>query len=681
MTFETFYSQNFEDVLLARVFAEVSSGFYVDVGCQDEEKESVTKYFYMRGWRGINIDPMPDYIRQYVKRKRDISILCACGSADGEALLYPAESTGLSSLLASRAEYAQERVLATSTPVTTKVFTLNTILENNLKEFQEIYFLKIDVEGYELEVLKGIDLNTYRPKVILAETTEPDSCRLTSEHSRINDLLNTFAYEQVYFDGINTWWLAKEASALKARFSYPIGIHDGFNPYSIHSQLKALRSAKAESEARALALSSVCRELGEILDKNMLVQTKRRIDRLYRNGKKIVSSGFRHATEQLRRRRIYIDVTEFAKHDAKTGIQRVTRALCTDLLEHPPSDLDVVPVYFHKGYGWYTKCLHAFPHSDKNNYADEARKPIGIKPGDIFLGLDLTADIIPISRASLIRMKEKGLRICFIIYDLLPVRHPEWWPEGMGEVMENWAEVITEISNQVIAISKSVCDDYLCWCSEQNIQKPPKATWFHLGADLRNTLPTTGLPEDADLLIEAIGKNPSFLMVGTIEPRKGYRQSLLAAEVLWRKGVNANLVIAGKLGWMMDDFMATIQLHSELGVRLFFIDSPSDEFLEMIYKHCTVLLAASEGEGFGLPLIEAARHGMPCLVRDLPVFQEVADSSTTFFSGLETVDLADVMEAWLLSHGTKKAQPTPSWITWHESADQLLRGLAISRKT
>ena len=109
-------------------------------------------------------------------------------------------------------------------------------------------------------------------------------------------------------------------------------------------------------------------------------------------------------------------------------------------------------------------------------------------------------------------------------------------------------------------------------------------------------------------------------MVGTIEPRKEHAQTLAAFEQLWEEGVNANLIIVGQQGWLVDAFGSNVRHHPELSKRLFWLEGISDEYLEKVYKTSTCLIAASEGEGFGLPLIEAAQHKLPIIARDIPVF-------------------------------------------------------------
>ena len=163
-------------------------------------------------------------------------------------------------------------------------------------------------------------------------------------------------------------------------------------------------------------------------------------------------------------------------------------------------------------------------------------------------------------------------------------------------------------------------------------------------------------------------------MVGTLEPRKGHAQALEAFNQLWAHGVDAALVIVGLPGWMTEVTQRRIRHHDEFGKRLFWYMDASDAMLERLYTSCTALLAPSEGEGFGLPLIEAARHNLPILCRDLPVFREVAGEHAAYFSGLDVDSLAGALQDWL-SARRRGAVPVSDGIrrfTWNESARQLM---------
>jgi glycosyltransferase involved in cell wall biosynthesis len=148
------------------------------------------------------------------------------------------------------------------------------------------------------------------------------------------------------------------------------------------------------------------------------------------------------------------------------------------------------------------------------------------------------------------------------------------------------------------------------------------------------------------------------------------------------------LVIVGKEGWigLPDNMRRTIpeivnllQSHPELGKRLLWLDDVSDEYLEKIYASSTCLIAASEGEGFGLPLIEAAQHGLPIIARNLPVFREVAGHNAYYFDGLNPQDLSEAILGWI-DLNNENAHPLSveiSWLTWSQSAKSVAKKLHL----
>jgi glycosyltransferase involved in cell wall biosynthesis len=148
--------------------------------------------------------------------------------------------------------------------------------------------------------------------------------------------------------------------------------------------------------------------------------------------------------------------------------------------------------------------------------------------------------------------------------------------------------------------------------------------------------------------------------------------TLAAFDVLWSQGQDVNLVLVGKQGWLVDDLVAALQNHPERGARLFWLTGVSDEYLAKVYEASTCLVTASVGEGFGLPLIEAAQHKMPIIARDLPVFREVAGDCATYFSG-DHLALAATVDSWGVSYRnghTPDISKMP-WLTWEQSAEQL----------
>ena len=376
--------------------------------------------------------------------------------------------------------------------------------------------------------------------------------------------------------------------------------------------------------------------------------------------------------EAFGQRQILIDVSNVAKHDLRTGIERTTRAMMMALIANPPAGYRIEPVRASDG-GYRYARQFACRSLDLPNLslADEL---VETSPGDLFLGLDWCADIVPGLAPWFEVQKRHGVRLVFAVYDMLPLTQPRMFPPEIEPMVRRWLNTLAEIADGVICISRTIAEDVLACLDSAQYERPRplQVGFFHLGADLHASLPTVGLPESSATILASIRSRPSFLMVGTVEPRKGHGQALAAMERLWAGGLDASLVIIGKKGWMIDDLAQRIQQHPELNNRLFWLQEISDEMLEQVYRGARALLAASVSEGFGLPLIEAAQYGLPIIARDIPVFREVTGEHAYYFRGDDARALADALRAWLSLGDAAPAYGGIPCLTWQQSSRQLL---------
>ncbi len=374
-----------------------------------------------------------------------------------------------------------------------------------------------------------------------------------------------------------------------------------------------------------------------------------------------------------RSRELLLDISVIVCTDAKSGIQRVVRSLLLELLAAPPDNVSVRPIYFDAGCYRYA-----------NNFSGkiagcsalkEEDEIVEFHQNDIYLALDLNAHLASLAHPYHQALRRRGVQLYFIVYDLLLIQHPEWWVKGISHIFETWLRNICEVASGLFCISASVADEVREWIGQNPPKRQilPRIHSFHLGADVENSAPTRGIPDNASDVLRELAKRTTFLTVGTIEPRKGHAQILAAFELLWQRGADVNLVIVGKNGWLLDRLVEKIRLHAELERRLFWLEGISDEYLEKIYSSSDCLIAASEGEGFGLPLIEAAQHKKSLIVRDIPVFREVAQNHAFYFSGKTAEDLATAIADWLQLHqqGLAPSSENMPWLTWKQSADLL----------
>lgn len=374
-------------------------------------------------------------------------------------------------------------------------------------------------------------------------------------------------------------------------------------------------------------------------------------------------------------RQLLVDVSVLVEKDPRTGIQRVVRGVLGHLLSHPPEGFRVEPVYATaEGPYRYARTFTLRFLGCPEGVLDDDVVEVGT--GDCFLGLDLAAHLLPGHADFIARLRRRGAEAYVVVYDILPIWHPEWFPPELHGMFQTWLETLTAETDGALCDSRATAGDLVRWLGERRPvrSRPFRVGWFRMGADVDATLPTSGVPEGFEGEIASLRPNPSILMVGTVEPRKGHDQALEAFERLWAQGVETNLVIVGKEGWMVGDLVRRLRCHPERGRRLFWFEGASDEALERLYTSASGLLMASRGEGFGLPLIEAARYGIPILSRDLPVFREVAGDNAEYFTAETSDQLTDALSEWLgkLADGTAPVSSRITRATWGESTSDIV---------
>lgn len=241
------YSANYEDVLLHRIFSGVPNGFYVDVGAAHPVMENDTKALYDQGWSGITIEPNPTLFAELqVQRPRDRSLNVALSNQVGEALYNEVVGTGLSTLDAKEAERCRgngyeivERRVTTT--------TLAEVLSSNPPSRFDL--LKVDVEGFEEQVLESNDWDRFRPSVIVVEVTYPETPR--RRETQIRGILGKQGYRFVHFDGLNDFYAESNFGGADGAFDLPPNVFDRFVPFQLLDQRRhahALENQLAEAQ-------------------------------------------------------------------------------------------------------------------------------------------------------------------------------------------------------------------------------------------------------------------------------------------------------------------------------------------------------------------------------------------------------------------------------------------------
>ena len=245
MTFIS-YAQNFEDVMLWRALKNVERGFYIDVGAAWPDEHSVTRAFYERGWRGINIEPNPVFHQQLqARRPRDINLKLAIGEREDTVAMSFFGDTGLSTLDDTIAEQHREAGWSLDRqPV--QVTTLAEVWRRHVPAGQAVHFLKVDIEGLEEAALRGNDWQANRPWVVVVEATLPMS--QTESYAAWEPILLAADYRFAYADGLNRFYVANEHAELLPAFAYPPNVFDGF-VLAAQQQAEA-KAQQAEAKAQ-----------------------------------------------------------------------------------------------------------------------------------------------------------------------------------------------------------------------------------------------------------------------------------------------------------------------------------------------------------------------------------------------------------------------------------------------
>lgn len=373
---------------------------------------------------------------------------------------------------------------------------------------------------------------------------------------------------------------------------------------------------------------------------------------------------------------LFVDISELIKYDNKTGIQRVVNNILNEFMKKKLYGFTIIPVYARTDKTYY----YAYEYIDRNIHVDKLMfldEPIKYYKGDVFLGLDLIHNnIMNLKKNIYDELYSAGVNLYFIVYDLLPIEFPIYSADGVSKNHELWLNVVTSY-NGVFCISKSVLNSLNKWIksNKKDTLNDFKIDYFPLGTEIYSTkLIDNNFLLHANLK-DSMKKRFNFLMVGTLEPRKAHLQILRAFEILWLNEKDVNLIIVGKAGWKTESLINDINSHAELDNRLFWIKDADDSLLEEIYKDSTCLLAASYGEGFGLPLLEAAQRKLPIIARDIPVFREVAGDGAYYFDDTESIStVVNSLNEWikLYDKNTHPKSDNIHYISWRESSNCLL---------
>ncbi|WP_300835638.1 glycosyltransferase, partial [uncultured Parasutterella sp.] len=219
--------------------------------------------------------------------------------------------------------------------------------------------------------------------------------------------------------------------------------------------------------------------------------------------------------------------------------------------------------------------------------------------------------------------------------------------------------------------SRTVEKDLIDFLSEKKL-KLNNSYWFYPGSNFVQNVSTSGITAQQSLYLRNLKKfKYNFLMVGTIEPRKGHAIILDLFTYLWEvEKDNVSLTFIGKEGWMVRDLIDNFKKTKYFNQNFYWFNDASDSFLDQCYKQTDAVIVASLNEGYGLPILEAAQRNCRIIANDIPIFREVAPKEC-YFLNLTTPAIAlKQLQEWLKKPSS--ICQTSKTKTWKESTAQII---------
>jgi glycosyltransferase involved in cell wall biosynthesis len=297
--------------------------------------------------------------------------------------------------------------------------------------------------------------------------------------------------------------------------------------------------------------------------------------------------------------------------------------------------------------------------------AVEGAAPARLRPGDLVLLCDACWNYGVWVAAK--RARAQGAQVVLVVYDIMPLRHPEFCAPLVVPVFKGWLSEMLACTDALVCISAATEHDLRQWASTNNRALPPTGH-FRLGSDPgRPAAGSVVRPEIRSFL----AASPCFAAVGSIEPKKNYEFLLEVFDAVWAQGSEVRLLIAGRPTVECHGLLEKMRTHPQSGIRLMLVSDASDAEVAHIYAACRALVFSSLMEGFGLPLVEARAKGCPVIAGDLPVFVELADEGVFLYPRNSALGL----QALLSAHAREDCRPhvgTMRPFLWSDSSRQCL---------
>jgi len=274
--------------------------------------------------------------------------------------------------------------------------------------------------------------------------------------------------------------------------------------------------------------------------------------------------------------------------------------------------------------------------------------------------------------------RQNGATIATVIYDLIPLTHPQYVGTKRMEGFKRYLHHAIEHSDLIIAISRTVQADVEAYIRDNRSsfsRVPASIRHFTLGAEL-SLVQGEVRPSVRSLFEPAPAadapKNP-YLMVATFDPRKNHHYLLDAFDLLWKTRDDLRLCLIGRVGSLCEDVVHRIRNHAAFDKQLFVFYDIKDAELQHCYQHCRGVVFPSIVEGFGLPIVESLWFGKRTFASNTPIHREVGQDDCVYFDLESPSSLATEIEKWeRIAESKTNPLPTRRPTTWEESSRQLI---------
>lgn len=375
---------------------------------------------------------------------------------------------------------------------------------------------------------------------------------------------------------------------------------------------------------------------------------------------------------------LYIDLSEFLSVPMKTGIQRIGGEICRYA---PPNTLKPVRLHSDRyvalppalidAIGRYFQNENELARAEIFRLADAAGCP------DVELSLSdtvLVPEIFGEHRAGFFnRMSQEQLQRCrFIVFDLLPFTHPEYFPLNVPVVLSGYYKVVRRATSCGF-ISEYTRDVYYQRLKRSNDRS---GVVLPLGSDSLGARPQQA----------RLDRPLTFSVLGTIEPRKNHHLILEAFEPLLRQVKGLRLLFIGKMGWTNSDFSRkVIALASDKTSGFEFQSAPDDGAIRTYIEESRATIYASTAEGYGLPPVESLWLGTPVIAsKTLPSLERLGSPGIHYVDTLNVITLRKAVLAFLdNAYANRKAEEASllNLPTWHSFTEEVLRWCGVSQQT